>query len=145
MDAFRVGRSLMRLKKSSNLIGPCDRLLQQPFTFPRKISRSFHESYQLNTGYDDTVGEAYNDTSRQTFSSIVTCTMGPLASMEKGCNTKCDGDAFCRYLLIHHKQLKHGIYIFFFFFFSKYISLHCFSHSVLILMSDGLFLSFSNG
>ena len=49
VDAFRVARSLMRLKKSSNSIGPCDRLLQEPITFPRKISRTLHESYQSNT------------------------------------------------------------------------------------------------
>ena len=49
MDAFRVARSLMRLKKSSNSIDSCDRLLQEPFTFPSKISRTFHESDQSNT------------------------------------------------------------------------------------------------
>ena len=38
----------MSLKKSSNSIGPCDRLLQEPITFPRKISRTFHESGQSN-------------------------------------------------------------------------------------------------
>ena len=45
----RAAQSLMSLKKSSNLIGPCDRLLQEPISLPRKISRTFHESYQSNT------------------------------------------------------------------------------------------------
>ena len=39
----------MRLKKSSNSTEPCDRLLQEPITFPRKMSRTFHEFYQKLT------------------------------------------------------------------------------------------------
>ena len=39
----------MRLEKSSKLNGPCDQLLQEPITFPHKISQTFHESYQSNT------------------------------------------------------------------------------------------------
>ena len=51
---IRVARTLMSLKKSSNTTGPCDRLLQEPITFPRKISRTFHETYQSNTVIDNT-------------------------------------------------------------------------------------------
>ena len=40
--------SHMSLKKSSNLIEPCDWPLQEPIMFPCKISRTFHESYQSN-------------------------------------------------------------------------------------------------
>ena len=36
-------------KKSSNWIGPYDRLLHDPNRFPRKISRTFQDSYQSNT------------------------------------------------------------------------------------------------
>ena len=39
----------MIFKKSSNSIGACERLLHEPITFPRKISRTFHDSYQSNT------------------------------------------------------------------------------------------------
>ena len=45
----RAARSLMSLKKSSNSIGPCDRLLQEPITFPRMISQTFHETCHSNT------------------------------------------------------------------------------------------------
>ena len=43
----------MCLKTFSNLIGICDRLLQEPVPFLRKFSRTFHESYQSNTANDN--------------------------------------------------------------------------------------------
>ena len=51
MGAFHVPQSLMRLIKSWNSIAPCDLLLAEPLTFPSKISRIFHESYQSKTAY----------------------------------------------------------------------------------------------
>ena len=39
------------MKKYSNSIEPCDRLLQESM-FPRKFSWTFHESHQSNTAID---------------------------------------------------------------------------------------------
>ena len=50
-STVREARSHMRLKKSSNLIGQCDWLLQELVTFLPKFSRTFYESYQSNMAY----------------------------------------------------------------------------------------------
>ena len=48
IEVNRASRSLMNLKNNSNLIGPCDRLLQEDLTLLHKISRTFHETSQSN-------------------------------------------------------------------------------------------------
>ena len=49
IEVKRASRMLMNLKNNSNLIGPCDRLLQEDITLLHKISWTFHETYQSNT------------------------------------------------------------------------------------------------
>ena len=52
IEVKRASRPLMNLKNNSNLIGPCDRLLQEDITLLLKISRTFHETSQSNMAID---------------------------------------------------------------------------------------------
>ena len=60
IEVKRASRPLMNLKINSNLIGPCDRLLQEDITLLHKISWTFHETSQSNMAIN-------NDCNHNTF------------------------------------------------------------------------------